>query len=434
MRTATMMPQFYLLDDHAAARKAQTAMRLYNHTICSEATGHVSSRFHRFRKGICLKSVVLLGSILTASMLLPLSAMAGEATRASFGHTADGQDVEIVTLTNSHGMRARVMSYGASLQSLLVPDRNGKLADVVIGYDTLQGYLDRRQYFGATVGRFANRIAHGKFTLDGKPYSLTLNDGANSLHGGTKGFDMQVWKVLDVKSGSTPSVTMEYVSPDGDQGYPGTLTVKATYALSDENQLKIAYTATTDKPTIVNLSNHTYWNLGGEGSGSVMDQTLMIPGNDITPVGDAASIPTGAFAPVAGTPYDFRVAKPIGRDIRDGRSQQLLFGKGYDMNWVLSRKEIEPRVVARVEDPHSGRVMTLWSSKPGLQFYSGNFLDGTTVGKDHHIYRQGDAFVLEPQLFPDTPNHPDFGSARLAPGEIYRNIIVYRFGIDQAAK
>jgi aldose 1-epimerase len=381
-----------------------------------------------------MKSARLLGSIVTVAMLLPLAATAGQATRASFGHTADGQDVDIVTLTNSHGMRARVMTYGASLQSLLVPDRNGKLADVVLGYDTLQGYLDRRQYFGATVGRYANRIAHGKFTLDGKPYNLTLNDGQHSLHGGTKGFDMQVWKILDIKAGSTPSVTMEYVSPDGDQGYPGTLTVKATYTLGDDNQLRIGYAATTDKPTIVNLSNHTYWNLGGEGSGTVMDQLLMIPGDAITPVSDAASIPTGSITPVAGTPYDFRVAKPIGRDIRDGSSQQLLFGHGYDMNWVVSRKEIEGRVVARVEDPHSGRVMTVWSSKPGLQFYSGNFLDGTTVGKDHHIYRQGDAFVLEPQLFPDTPNHADFGSARLAPGETYRNVIAYRFGIDAGGR
>jgi aldose 1-epimerase len=369
-----------------------------------------------------------------AALAPPQAATAGQATRASFGHTADGQEVEIITLTNSHGMRARVMSYGAALQSLLVPDRNGKLADVVLGYDKLDGYLARRQYLGSTVGRYANRIAQGKFTLDGKHYSLSLNEGANSLHGGSKGFDMQVWKVLDVKAGPNPSVTMEYISPDGDQGYPGTLTVKATYALSDDNQLKIAYLATTDKPTIVNLSNHTYWNLGGEGSGSVMDEELMIPGEAITPVGDATAIPTGEIAAVAGTPYDFRVAKPIGRDIRDGHSQQLLYGKGYDMNWVLSRKEIEPRVVARVEDPRSGRVMTLWSGKPGLQFYSGNFLDGSTVGKDHHIYRQGDAFVLEPQLFPDTPNHPNFGSARLAPGETYRNIMVYRFGLDNAAK
>jgi aldose 1-epimerase len=304
----------------------------------------------------------------------------------------------------------------------------------VLGYDALDGYLGRRQYLGATVGRYANRIANGRFTLDGKTWQLSLNDGRNALHGGSKGLDMQVWKVLDVKAGPTPSVTMQYVSPDGDQGYPGTLTVRATYALSDDNQLKISYSATTDKPTIVNLSNHTYWNLGGEGSGSVMDEQLMIPGDAITPVGDAAAIPTGAIAPVAGTPYDFRAAKPIGRDIRDGASQQLLFGHGYDMNWVLSRKEVESRVVARVEDPGTGRVMTIWSSKPGLQFYSGNFLDGTTVGKQHHIYRQGDAFVLEPQLFPDTPNHPDFGSARLAPGQTYRNVIVYRFGIDNPGK
>ncbi|WP_460501656.1 aldose epimerase family protein [Dyella jejuensis] len=368
---------------------------------------------------------------MATTAMLPFASMAAQATRASFGHAADGQNIDIVTLTNSHGMRARVMTYGASLQSLLVPDRNGKLADVVLGYDTLQGYLDRRQYFGATVGRYANRIAHGTFPLDGKAYHLTLNDGPNSLHGGVKGLDMQVWKVVDVKQGAVASVTMQYSSPDGDQGYPGNVTIKATYALSDDNQLKIAYVATTDKPTIVNLSNHTYWNLGGEGSGTVMDHLLMIPGDAITPV-DATSIPNGQVVPVAGTPYDFRMAKPIGRDIRDGRSQQLLFGHGYDMNWVISRKEAEARVVARVEDPRSGRVMTLWSSKPGLQFYSGNFLDGTTVGKDHHIYRQGDAFVLEPQLFPDTPNHPDFGSARLAPGETYRNTIIYRFGVDGA--
>lgn len=376
-----------------------------------------------------MKQAVLFAAIGMAAMLLPCAAMADQATRASFGQTADGQNVDIVTLTNIHGMRASVMSYGASLQSLLVPDRDGKLADVVLGYDTLLGYLDRRQYFGATVGRYANRIAHGKFTLDGKRYSLTLNDGPNSLHGGIKGLDQQVWKVVEVKPGPTASVTLQYTSADGDQGYPGTLNIKATYTLSDDNQLKISYVATTDKPTIVNLSNHTYWNLGGEGSGTVMDQRLTIPADAITTV-DANPIPNGDIVAVAGTPYDFRAAKPIGRDIRDGHSQQLLFGHGYDMNWVMSRKEVEARMVARVVDPHSGRVMSLFSSKPGLQFYSGNFLDGTTVGKGHHIYRQGDAFVLEPQLFPDTPNHPDFGSARLAPGETYRNVIVYRFGSD----
>ncbi|HTV84857.1 MAG TPA: aldose epimerase family protein [Dyella sp.] len=380
-----------------------------------------------------MKYAVLLGSVCLSMAALPVAAaQAGaQATRAPFGRTADGRNVEIVTLTNSHGVEARVISYGASLQALRVPDRNGKLDDIVLGYDNLQGYLDRRQYFGATVGRYANRIARGRFTLDGKHYQLTLNDGPDSLHGGTKGLDMQVWKVTAVKTiGSAASVTLQYTSADGDQGYPGKVNLTATYKLSEDNQLTITYSATTDAPTIVNLSNHTYWNLGGEGSGTVMDERLTIPGAAITPV-DANLIPNGDIVPVAGTPYDFRVAKPIGKDIRDGRSQQLLFGHGYDMNWVISRKPVaEARVVARVEDPQSGRVLTLWSAQPGLQFYSGNFLDGTTVGKANHIYRQGDAFVLEPQLFPDTPNHPDFGSARLLPGQTYRNIIVYRFGVD----
>jgi aldose 1-epimerase len=384
------------------------------------------------RKGIGLmkQAVLLSAACLAMSMFLPTVVNAAQATRSTFGHTSDGETVDIVTLSNSHGVRARVMSYGASLQSLEVPDRNGKLSDIVLGYDTLQGYLDRRQYFGATVGRYANRIANGRFALDGKTYQLTLNEKPNSLHGGVKGFDQQVWQIVDVKQGPKASVTLQYVSADGDQGYPGTLTVKATYTLSEDNQLSIAYVATTDKPTIVNLSNHTYWNLGGEGSGSVMDESLMIPGDNITPV-DAASLPTGQIESVTNTPYDFRNAKPIGRDIRDGRSPQLLFGHGYDMNWVIARKEVsDARIVARVVDPQSGRVMTLFSTKPGLQFYSGNFLDGTTVGKANHIYRQGDAFVLEPQLFPDTPNHPEFGSAQLEPGKTYRNTIIYRFGSD----
>jgi aldose 1-epimerase len=376
-----------------------------------------------------MRLAVLLGVVGVVAWL-PGMSMATKATRASFGQTVDGKTVEIVTLSNAHGMRARVMTYGASLQSLMAPDREGKLADLVLGYDSLQGYLDRRQYFGATVGRYANRIARGQFALDGKTYQLTLNEAPNSLHGGVKGLDMQLWKIVDIKQSPQASVTMEYVSPDGDQGYPGTLTIRATYALGDDNQLTITYTAQTDKPTIVNLSNHTYWNLGGEGSGTVMDQRMMIAGDAITPV-DAASIPTGQILSVTHTPYDFRTAKAIGRDIRDGSSQQLLFGHGYDMNWVISRTEAaQPHVVARVEDPHSGRVMTLLSTKPGLQFYSGNFLDGTTVGKADHIYRQGDAFVLEPQLFPDTPNHPAFGSARLDPGQTYRSTIIYRFSVD----
>ena len=360
-------------------------------------------------------------------------ASAAEASRADFGAMPDGQRVEAVTLSAGDGFTARIITLGASLQSLTVPDRAGKFADIVLAYPKLQAYLDQPQYFGASVGRFANRIGKGRFTLDGKTYQLTINNGPNTLHGGIKGFDKVVWKITKVVRSPDPSVTMQYVSPDGDQGFPGTLTATVTYTLKAGHELDIDYTATTDKPTIVNLSNHTYWNLDGEGSGSVYDDLLTIRGDNITPV-DATLIPTGEFRPVAGTAYDFRHAKRIGRDIRDGSDVQLLYGHGYDMNWVISRKPVAaPRLVAKVEDPHSGRVLTLFSAQPGLQFYSGNFLDGTSVGKSGRTYRQGDAFVLEPQLFPDTPNRPTFGSARLAPGETYHNRIIYRYSVDKGA-
>ena len=368
-----------------------------------------------------------------ALLAMPAIAGASDATRSDFGTLPDGGQVEAVTLSNGHGVSARIITLGASLQSLTLPDRQGRMADVVLGYPDAATYITKPQYFGATVGRFANRIAKGQFTLDGKHYQLPINDGPNSLHGGTKGFDKVLWTITRVTKGASPSVTMRYVSPDGDQGYPGTLTVDATYTLDDKNELTIDYRATTDRPTIVNISNHTYWNLGGEGSGSVMDDVLTIPADQFTPV-DATLIPTGEFRAVAGTDYDFRKGKPIGRDIRDGKEPQLLQGRGYDMNWVISRsKAATPRLVARVADPHSGRVLSLYSAQPGLQFYSGNFLDGTSVGKSGHIYRQGDAFVLEPQIFPDTPNQPSFGSARLAPGQTYENHIVYRFSVEGAA-
>ncbi|HET6805936.1 MAG TPA: aldose epimerase family protein [Frateuria sp.] len=373
-----------------------------------------------------------IGSMLGLAAL-SMTAHAGTmARRETFGTMPDGKPVEAVVLTNAHGLTARVIAYGASLQSLSVPDREGHLADIVLGYPTLKGYLDQPQYFGATVGRYANRIARGRFVLDGKTYQVPVNNGPNSLHGGTRGFDKVLWTVAGTHhDASKASVTLSYVSPDGDMGYPGTLSVTATYTLDDRDQLSIAYRATTDRPTIVNLSNHAYWNLSGEGSGSVMDERLTIPADAFLPV-DAGSIPTGEIRPVAGTPFDFRRAKPIGRDIRTA-DPQLLDGHGYDHNWVVSRKAAAaPRMVARVEDPASGRVLTLSSAQPGLQFYSGNFLDGTTVGTGGHVYRQGDAFVLEPQLYPDTPNQPDFGSARLAPGQVYRNLIVYRFTTEPA--
>lgn len=364
---------------------------------------------------------------------LSMTAHAGSAAkRETFGTMPDGRSVDSVLLTNSHGLSARVIAYGASLQSVSAPDRDGHLADIALGYPTLKGYLEKPQYFGATVGRYANRIAKGRFVLDGRTYQLPVNDGPNSLHGGTRGFDKVLWTVAAVNhDADKASVTLTYVSPDGDMGYPGKLSVTAVYTLDDQDRLSIEYRATTDKPTLVNLSNHAYWNLSGEGSGSVMEQRLTIAGDAFLPV-DAGSIPTGEIRQVAGTPFDFRKPKAIGRDIRIA-DPQLLNGRGYDHNWVISRKAAPaPRMVARVEDPRSGRVLTLSSDQPGLQFYSGNFLDGTTVGTGGHVYRQGDAFVLEPQLYPDTPNQPAFGSARLDPGHTYRNLIVYRFTTEPA--
>lgn len=364
------------------------------------------------------------------AMALAAAATTSAQERAPLGTLPDGSTVETIALSDGSGMKARVSTLGATLYSLDVPDRDGRYADVVLGDATFAATLATPQYFGTTVGRFANRIAKGKFTLDGRQYTVPVNNGVNSLHGGTRGFDKVVWEVVEAKP---DRVTLRYVSADGDQGYPGKLTVTATYALEGNGQLAIEYRARTDKPTIVNLSNHAYWNLSGEGSGAAMDQELMIAGDAYTPVDDTL-IPTGQIAPVAGTVFDFRTPKAIGRDLRTGSEQQLLYGRGYDHNWVISRAPVKQlREVARVHDPRSGRVMSLSSAQPGLQFYSGNFLDGTTVGKSGHVYRQGDAFVLEPQLFPDTPNQSSFGSARLAPGQQYVNRMVYRFSVDQGA-
>lgn len=365
------------------------------------------------------------------AMALAATTTGSAQERAVVGSLADGTKVESITLRDGSGVQARVLTLGAALHSLEVPDREGRNADVVLADATLDATLAKPQYFGTVVGRFANRIAKGRFTLDGRDYTVPTNDGPNSLHGGTRGFDKVVWEVVDAKP---DRATLRYVSPAGDQGYPGKLTVTATYALEGNGQLAIEYRATTDAPTIVNLSNHAYWNLSGEGAGTAMDHELTIHADAYTPV-DATLIPTGQITPVAGTVFDFRTAKPIGRDLRTGSETQLLRGRGYDHNWVISRTPSKQmREVARVHDPRSGRVMTLSSAQPGLQFYSGNFLDGTTVGKSGRVYRQGDAFVLEPQLFPDTPNQPAFGSARLTPGQQYVNRMVYRFTTDQGSR
>ena len=364
---------------------------------------------------------------IAAALGIAVSAHAATATRAPFG-VADSVPVEAITLVNARGMHATIITRGAAIQAVLVPDRNGTLADVALGYPTIDGYLAKSEYFGATVGRVANRIARGRFILDGKAYQTPVNNGANALHGGTTGFDKRNWTVGEVVSGPVARVAMTLVSTDGDQGYPGKLTATAIYTLNDANELGVEYRATTDAPTVVNLSNHAYWNLGGEGSATgVMGHRLTIPADRYSPT-DAGAIPTGEFRPVAGTVFDFRKPVAIGARVRDGGDEQIRFGKGYDHNWIIARDVAPaPRLVARVEDPASGRVLELLSDQPGLQFYSGNFLDGTVVGKAGKLYRQGDAFVLEPQKFPDTPNRPAFGSVRLDPGQTYVNRIVFRF-------
>ena len=370
----------------------------------------------------------LLGTFLLATAAVP-GAPTAAVERAPFGKTPDGEAVEAITLSNARGMQARIITYGATLQALHVPDRNGKLDDVTTGYPTMDGYIAKSEFFGSSIGRFANRIAGGRFTLDGKTYQAPLNNGPNSLHGGSKGFDKVNWKIIEAKQGS---VSLRYVSPHMDQGYPGTLTVTATYTLEADNTLRVDYRATTDRPTIVNLTNHAYWNLAGEGSPEgAMGHILTIPADHFTPV-DKTLIPTGEFRPVEGTVFDFRRPTPIGARVR-ANDQQILFGQGYDHNWVIDRKVApKPRLLARVEEPKSGRVLEILSNQPGIQFYSGNFLDATIVGKAGQLYRQGDAIALEPQKFPDTPNKPEFGSARLEPGETYHHTILFRFSVAGA--
>jgi aldose 1-epimerase len=371
------------------------------------------------------------------SMILALAlaavgtpALGAQAQKETFGKLADGTAVEAVTLTNAHGMKARVLAWGAILQELTVPGKKGP-ADVVLGYDSMDGYLKAPNYFGATVGRYANRIAKGRFTLDGKVYQLPINDGPNALHGGLKGFDKRLWTIAKVDSGAkSASVTLTYTSADGEEGYPGTMQVSATFTLTESDELQVTYRATTDKPTIVNLTNHSYFNLAGQASGiSATDAVLTMPAASYTPV-DATLIPTGELRPVAGTPFDFRTPRRIADRLRDGRDEQMRIGRGYDHNFVISRApETAVHMLARVADPGSGRVMELLSNQPGVQFYTGNVLDGTATGKAGVIYRQGDAICLEPQVFPDTPNQPKFGSARLDPGQTYENRIVYRFSV-----
>jgi aldose 1-epimerase len=343
-----------------------------------------------------------------------------------FGTLENGEVVRLIELINQHGMSARIITYGASIQSVCVPDRDGNFDDVTTGYAALDDYLTKPQFFGSTVGRVANRLAKSRFAIGGKDYSVPANDGPNSLHGGTNGFDKVNWAVTQQHG---RSVTLQYVSPDGDQGYPGTLTVTATYSVEDKNSLSVLYRATTDAPTVVNLSNHAYWNLGGEGAEyGAMDHLLTIHADRFLPV-DAELIPTGEMQDVEDTPFDFRKPRVIGECVGSADDPQIAFGHGYDHNWVISNKVVaDARPVAHLEDPRSGRSMTVLSNQPGLQFYSGNFFDGTTSGKSGKTYRRGDAIALEPQQFPNAPNQPGFQLIELNPGQTYSNIIVWRFG------
>ena len=379
---------------------------------------------------IFLAATALTATAFTAIAAAPVAA--ADAKRSSFGTMPDGRDVPAVTLTNGRGISVKVIALGASIQSLMMPDKAGNVEDVQIGYDTLDGYLTKPEFFGATVGRVANRIAKGRFTLDGKTYTTPTNDGPNSLHGGTKGFDKVLWEVTEVKNGPAASVTFRYVSPDGDMGYPGTVTTFATYNLDEKNQLTIEYRATTDKATIINISNHAYWNLAGVGSPrGAMGHVVTIPAERYTPT-DATAIPTGINVPVAGTVFDFRKPRAIGDRVRDARDPQIAYGRGYDHNWVIGAA-VTPtlHMMSRVTEPVSGRSFELWSNQPGLQFYSGNFFNATITGKKGQIYRMGDAIVMEPQLFPDAPNQPNFPSVRLDPGHTYRNTMVYKLSVQR---
>jgi len=351
----------------------------------------------------------------------------GQINQRPFGQTKDGTPVTLFTLRNNKGAEAGILNYGGLVIFLKVPDRNGHFDDVVLGYDNLADYIKDSPYFGAMIGRYGNRIAKGKFTLDGKEYSLAINNGPNALHGGIKGFDKVVWepKVLATLDG--PSLELRYTSKDGEEGYPGTLTVKATYTLTEDNALKLEFTATTDEDTVLNLTQHSYFNLAGKGD--ILNHQVTIPADKFTPV-DSTLIPTGELKPVDGTPFDFRTPTAIGARIGQD-DEQLKFGGGYDHNWVVNKPMGQLGLMGRVYEPTTGRVLEVFSTEPGLQFYTGNFLDGKLTGKGGWAYQFRNGFCMEAQHYPDSPNQPNFPSVVLKPGEVYRNTIIFKFSVQQ---
>jgi len=364
-------------------------------------------------------------------MLATLSAQAAglSSEHKAFGKTNDGTPVEQYILRNTHGLTATVITYGGILQSLKVPDKNGKFDDVVLGFDNVQGYQSGTAYFGATIGRFGNRLANGAFELDGKRYQVPLNDGSNSLHGGPRGFDKDVWKAQPSNGKDSVGVTLTYLSADGEMGFPGNLKTEVTYSLNEQNELRIDYKASTDKATVLNLTNHSYFNLAGAGNGDVLKQLATLHASHYTPV-TGKLIPTGELAPVAGTPMDFTQPTAIGKHIKADHPQ-LKFAEpkqgGFDFNWVLNAAGDVGELAAEVSDPQSGRRLQLYTTEPGVQFYTSNFLDGSVKGKAGKVYPHWGAFTLETQHYPDSPNQPTFPSTRLDPGKTYTQSTVMKF-------
>ncbi len=350
-------------------------------------------------------------------------AMGAGKSAAYFGTTENGTPVQVYTLRNKNGVEARILTYGGIIQSLKVPDKNGKLGDVVLGYNDLASYETNSPYFGALIGRYGNRICRGHFTLDGVTYTLATNNVPNALHGGVMGFDKRVWHAKPGMSAQGETLELTYTSHDGEEGYPGNLKVTALYTLTDDNAIRLDYTATTDKDTIVNLTQHSYFNLAGHGD--ILGHLVYIDADKFTPVDDTL-ITTGELRPVEGTPFDFRTPTAIGARIGQN-DEQLKFGNGYDLNWVMNHPMGELALDARVTEPTTGRVLEVWSTEPGLQFYSGNFLNGSMTGKGGWVYQFRNAFAMEPQHYPDSPNHANFPSVVLHPGETYHNTIVYKF-------
>jgi aldose 1-epimerase len=377
-------------------------------------------------------TVVLSPAVLIVCFVLSVFASNSEAqskpgiSQAPFG-SADGKPVEIYTLTNNKGMEARIMTYGGTVVSLRVPDKTGKLDDVVLGYDAVADYQRSSFHFGSLIGRYGNRIAKGKFSIDGKEYTLATNNGANHLHGGVKGFDKVLWSARPSVDRGGPHLELTYLSHDGEEGYPGNLSVKVVYSLTDSNELKIEYTATTDKPTVVNLTHHSYFNLAGAGNRDILSHELSINADRFTPTDDG-SIPTGELRNVKGTPFDFIRPTAIGSRI-DEADQQLKFGNGYDHNFVLNKKNGGLSFAAMVYDAETGRVMEVFTTEPGLQFYSGNFLDGSIKGKNGANYPRRSGLCLEAQHFPDSPNEPKFPTSLLRPLQKYSQTTIYRFSV-----